>query len=192
MKGRTSMPLPLGHTAIGLAVYEICKPPHSTPPSRWRRISYILLVMVLANLPDIDILGGLLSQGNGYAFHRGPTHSFLFALIMGYGIHQVLRRSNQLPQIGAGTGVFIISSHIMADYVFTDAPVSFFWPLEIYWCGGHEEWSGIMHEVLLKEYQDLDLLLGSLLAIIAVRWLRKTLRRSKYRLWINKGTQQAN
>jgi hypothetical protein len=50
------MPFPIGHTAIGLAAYETVNANESHGP-RWARI---LFVTVLANLPDLDIMVGLL------------------------------------------------------------------------------------------------------------------------------------
>ena len=58
------MPLPLGHTAIGLATYETAQN-NDHDASRW---SAFALIAVLANLPDIDIVLGLLFQGNGNLF----------------------------------------------------------------------------------------------------------------------------
>ena len=73
------MPLPLGHAAIGLATYETVK--KEDPGSS--RISIFLFITILANLPDVDVLVGLLTHGNGSLFHRGPTHSLAFALASG-------------------------------------------------------------------------------------------------------------
>lgn len=42
-----------------------------------------LLFMVLANLPDIDFLIGYAVAGDPHAYHQGPTHSLLFALVAG-------------------------------------------------------------------------------------------------------------
>ena len=44
------MPLPLGHTAIGLTTYELCSKKNSAF-SRWELAVFVTL---LANLPDID------------------------------------------------------------------------------------------------------------------------------------------
>ena len=74
------MPLPLGHAFIGAATYELCLDNNSI----FRQWQVALFTMVLANLPDLDIFIGLVFRGNGNAFHRGPTHSLLFVLIMGY------------------------------------------------------------------------------------------------------------
>ena len=70
------MPSPLGHAAFGLAVHEL--QPKGT--SNLGPAKTFILVSVLANLPDIDVLLGLIFCGNGGAFHRGVTHSILFVL----------------------------------------------------------------------------------------------------------------
>lgn len=41
------------------------------------------LFMLLANLPDIDFLAGYLVARDPNAFHQGPTHSLLFAMVAG-------------------------------------------------------------------------------------------------------------
>jgi membrane-bound metal-dependent hydrolase YbcI (DUF457 family) len=186
------MPLPLGHTAIGLVTHEISKTHLTSDTDRSTAIKTLMLVVILANLPDIDIIVGLLIQGNGYAFHRGPTHSLLFALIMGYIISRLTCLSDKWPTLGTGTCVSIISSHLLADYFLTDAPVSFFWPLEVHWSSGHEKWADIFNAVFLKEYQDLDILIGSVLSICFIRWMRKFIHRSKYRLSMGKGVHRVN
>ena len=72
------MPLPLGHTAIGLATYELA----NNYDSGLSRVKIFIFVTFLANIPDIDVFAGLLLEGNGNAFHRGPTHSILFAIVL--------------------------------------------------------------------------------------------------------------
>lgn len=68
------MPFPLGHAAGGLAIYELyAKNGFKVRP--WKALVFII---VLTNLPDIDMLIGLILQANGNIFHRGPSHSLLF------------------------------------------------------------------------------------------------------------------
>ena len=63
------MPFPLGHAAGGLAIYEsYAKNGFNMRP--WKALVFIV---VLTNLPDIDVLIGLIFHGNGDIFHRGPT-----------------------------------------------------------------------------------------------------------------------
>ncbi len=62
------MPLLLGHAAIGLTTHDMCCK-NNLAFSWWK---VVVFVVVLANLPDIDVVIGLLLQGNGCVFHRGP------------------------------------------------------------------------------------------------------------------------
>jgi membrane-bound metal-dependent hydrolase YbcI (DUF457 family) len=125
------MPLPLGHFAIGLAVHETT----SSHSAFSRRIIFAAIV-VLANLPDVDVIIGLLVDSNGSAFHRGPTHSLLFAVMAGYLAAKALAAWFKLPQLGFVSCFLVILSHIAADALLTDSAVSFFWPLEAHWSTG--------------------------------------------------------
>ena len=82
------MSLPLGHASLGLAAYDLTR--KSADVSLFRQWKVFTIVIILSNLPDIDILLGLLYSGNGALIHRGPTHSLLFAVIMGGHIQHVL------------------------------------------------------------------------------------------------------
>jgi hypothetical protein len=74
------MPLPIGHSAIGFATHSLI----SNDKASFNKWHMAIFIIILSNLPDMDVLFGLILQNNGSAFHRGPTHSILFALIMGY------------------------------------------------------------------------------------------------------------
>ena len=63
-------------------------------------------------------------------YHRGPTHSLLFALVVAYPMTQAHRVWSRIPRITYKTASFLILTHIFADILFTSSPVSFFWPLE--------------------------------------------------------------
>ena len=144
------MPLPLGHTAIGIATHSIfSKDEHGKLD--WQTT---LVITVLANLPDIDVIFGLILQNNGSAFHRGPTHSILFAVIAGYAIYKTALWLQKAPRLSLMMGMAIILSHILADAVFTNAPVSFFWPLEVYWSTGNAGWQDIVHAVVFEAARD--------------------------------------
>ena len=134
------MPFPLGHTAIGLAAFETAHKSNSCSS----RLYLFATITVLANLPDVDILFGLLVSGNGSAFHRGPTHSLLFAVVAGYLVSWVSRRWHRLPNMSFGLCTVLIFSHVVADLFLTTAPVSIFWPLEVHWTVGHSSWSDVL------------------------------------------------
>ena len=74
------MPLPIGHSAIGFATHSLI----SNDKANFNKWHMAIFIILFSNLPDMDVLFGLILQNNGSAFHRGPTHSILFAFIMGY------------------------------------------------------------------------------------------------------------
>ncbi len=165
------MPLPLGHTAIGLATFKTVDKVDS------RASGWILLVWitVLANLPDIDVLMGLLVQGNGNMFHRGPTHSLLFALICGCLASQAWRMNRHVPRIGFPPCFAIVFSHVLADMAFTSAPVSLLWPLEVYWSDGSSGWGQIAHTVVFESFEDIGIVAGAVLYIAILGLIRRWL-----------------
>jgi membrane-bound metal-dependent hydrolase YbcI (DUF457 family) len=162
------MPLPIGHTAIGLATFEL-----SSSQSAFKRWKRFLFITVLANLPDIDVIIGLLLAWNGNAFHRGPTHSLLFALIAGFFMWQIGRNWLKISKISFRLCSLLILSHVIADAVFTHSPVSLFWPLEVNWSSGHAGWTKVVHTVLLESYQDGWILLGCAIVIVLNRNARR-------------------
>jgi membrane-bound metal-dependent hydrolase YbcI (DUF457 family) len=164
------MPFPLGHTAIGLAAFETVHKPHS-----WgSRLRLLTFITALSNLPDIDILFGLLINGNGGAFHRGPTHSLLFAIGAGYLTAWLSRRWHQLPSLSAGLCALLIFSHVVADLLLTSAPVSIFWPLEVNWTVGHSSWGDVLGMALFQSVQDIIIAVMAGLYLFILRQLRGT------------------
>lgn len=165
------MPFPIGHTAIGLAAFETAQ----TSPARTSRLAQILFITLLANLPDLDVLAGLIVQGNGAAFHRGPTHSLLFAIVAGYGASHLWRLWRRIPKIGFGLCSLLVFSHTLADMFLTTAPVSMFWPLEIHWLAGHNTWIQVVDMVLFQSYQDAGIAIAAIVYVFALRYLRGAL-----------------
>jgi hypothetical protein len=123
----------------------------------------------LANLPDIDILIGLLFHGNGSLFHRGITHSLLFALLTAVLSAQSWRLWSKLPKISFGTCFAVIFSHIAADLLLTSSPVSLFWPFEIYHSTGYRGWLDVLNIVFFKGYRDGVIIAGSALIFFLIR-----------------------
>lgn len=162
------MPFPIGHTAIGLAAYETAQ----SKPARASRAAHILFITLLANLPDVDILIGLVFQGNGAAYHRGPTHSLLFALVFGFIASHAWRIWSRVPRLAFGLCSLLIFSHVAADMFLTAAPVSLFWPLEIYWSSGHSTWGQVIDMVLFQSVQDAGITVAALLYVTALRFIR--------------------
>lgn len=163
------MPLPLGHTAIAWAAFESLDREEEAAPLSAR----MLLVAALANLPDLDVLLGLVLQGNGGAFHRGPTHSLLFALAAGWAAAQLWRLSPRIPRIRPGLGFLLVFSHVAADLLLTSAPVSLLWPLEVHFSGGHSGWGEVLRSVVFQSLQDVGLALGCLGYVLLLRQARR-------------------
>ncbi len=165
------MPLPLGHTALGLASYEVVAGENTGTG----RLKLFLWIVVLANLPDLDMVVGLLISGNGSQFHRGPTHSLIFALVMGFLASRTWRLNPIIPKISFLTGFTIIFSHVMGDLFFTDSPVSIFWPLvPPNWSGSYSGWQDVIHSVLFKGLCDFGVIIGSVLFISLIRMIRNS------------------
>lgn len=163
------MPLPVGHTAIGLAAYELMNK-NNTAASR---LKIIIFLAILANIPDVDVIVGLLLKWNGNAFHRGPTHSLFFALIMGFFASKAWTVSSQIPRMTFGVCFLIIISHILADFFFTSAPVSFFWPFEVSWSSGYRGWNDVLTSIFLQGFQNVGIIIGSGISIILARLARR-------------------
>ncbi len=163
------MPLPLGHAAIGLTAYDLCSG-NDCGFSRWKLAFFIVL---LANLPDIDVLIGLLFQGNGNAFHRGPTHSVIFALAMGFLASNAWKFWSQIPKIGFRNCFWVIISHVMADFFFGGSQVSFFWPFEVHWANGYRGWGDVLNSVFMKAVQDAPIVMACAVLIALNRQMRK-------------------
>jgi hypothetical protein len=163
------MPFPLGHTAIGLATYKTVEGAEKET-AQWKLLAAIT---VLANLPDIDVVLGLIAQGNGNLFHRGPTHSLLFALVTGYLASQAWRLGRQIPRLRFGPCFLIVFSHVLADMVFTASPVSLLWPFEVHWSGGSSGWGQIAHAVVFDSLQDVGSLSGAVVYILILGMIRK-------------------
>jgi len=156
------MPLPLGHAVIGLTTHNLCAQDNSV----FRRRSLAVFVIILANLPDIDVLIGLFLCGNGNAFHRGPTHSLMFALVMGYLASNAWKLLANIPKISFKNCSLLVLSHVVADYFFTASPVSFFWPFELNWSIGYAGWGDVVSSVFLKIFRDAEIILGCAVVII--------------------------
>jgi len=161
------MPLPLGHLAIGLATHEL-----SSDRSAFGRWTLLAAILALSNLPDIDVVFGLLLQWNGSAFHRGPTHSLLFALAAGFLASWASGRWTWHPRLGFWSCFALILSHVAADALLTTSAVSFLWPFETNWSLGHRGWKDVFGMVLQGNAQDALIILGSAAAIMAHRTIR--------------------
>jgi len=162
------MPLPLAHAALGLTTHELVGEKQPID-SLWRKLA---LIGLLANLPDIDVVIGLVLWGDGSVFHRGPTHSLLFVLAMGWLASRAWRWWSRTASPSILWCVSIILSHVLADALFTSAPVSFFWPLEVHWSREHCGWLDVIDSVLLGSWADMGLIFAAGLVILFSRVLK--------------------
>jgi hypothetical protein len=144
------MPLPLGHATIGFTIHHLFSRDYSIH-KLWRIAS---VIVIFSNLPDIDILIGLLTHGNGLIYHRGPTHGLLFALVVGILASRSFRLWSQIPKIDFKICFTVILSHVISDLMFTSAPVSLFWPFEVHWVYGYSGWLDVMHSVFFNTFRD--------------------------------------
>jgi inner membrane protein len=162
------MPMPLGHTAAGLAIHDIYSK-SNTSDHLWKTLTFII---ILTNLPDIDVLIGLVMHGNGNFFHRGPTHSLLFALFAAFVASNSWRCWSKIPKISPLLCFLLVFSHIAADAVLTASPVSFWWPLELHLSVGHSGWREIIRSVLFGAFRDLGTIVVSGVVIFLNRLIR--------------------
>jgi membrane-bound metal-dependent hydrolase YbcI (DUF457 family) len=125
--------------------------------------------MILASLPDIDVPFGLIFSGNGSAFHRGPTHSLLFALGSGLLVSKAWKWWPFLPRISFLTGFFLVLSHVLGDLLLTTNSVSLLWPIEVYWSPGHTAWEDLFAS-FFGFFQDIGIILTCTALIILKRF----------------------
>jgi membrane-bound metal-dependent hydrolase YbcI (DUF457 family) len=164
------MPYPLGHTAIGLTTYEL-NGQKATPSQRF----WVLMsVLLLSNLPDFDMLVGLVITGNAEAFHRGPSHSLFFAIAMGYAASKIAKRFWAVSPLSFRLCTGLIFSHVIADLVFTSAPASLFWPFEVHFNTGISSLGDVFHGIFFQSVKDIGIFLGCLGIIILIRGLKRT------------------
>ena len=161
------MPLPIAHSTIGFTIHSLCSADESDF-SRWKAL---LGILTISNMPDVDVLLGIVCEGNGNVFHRGPTHSLVFALIGGFLASRVLRLWSQFPKFNFRICFLLILSHVVADSVFTSSPISFFWPTTVNWIGGYIGLTHVVDLVLFGNYQDANIITGCGVVIL----LRRTL-----------------
>ncbi len=73
------MPLPIAHSAAGLAGYLAFRKRTPTIPAK-QELFLLGSCLFLANLPDLDFVPGFLCCEPG-RFHHGPSHSLVVGLI---------------------------------------------------------------------------------------------------------------
>jgi inner membrane protein len=123
------MPSPIGHSLAGLCGYFVAPGLRERP----RGASALALSLLLANLPDADILLGL-SAGAIGRFHRAASHSLLAALAVGLAVGAVSRWRARGEAVAWGLwGGCLYLSHLVLDLMVRDpsAPygIQLLWPV---------------------------------------------------------------
>jgi hypothetical protein len=153
---------------IGFAAHEIsCK--NSTTCPWWKTAVFI---GILANLPDVDVLVGLVFRGNGWAFHRGPTHSLVFALLMACLASRAWKIWSHAPKTSFLSCFLMILSHVIADSWIGNSAVSLFWPFEVSWATGHIGWGGVVSSVFLNSLNEADIIMVGGLGVVLIRLIK--------------------
>jgi membrane-bound metal-dependent hydrolase YbcI (DUF457 family) len=148
------MPSPVGHAAAGLVIHSL----YAKSNKKGQLWKIVVYVIVLTNLPDVDVLIGLLVDGNGNFFHRGPTHSLLFAVAMAFIASNAWRCWGKIPKVSPLLCFLLVVSHVVADAILTSSPVSFWWPLELNLSVGHSGWREIIKSVFFGTFRDLGII----------------------------------
>lgn len=101
------MPLPIAHGLVGASVVTVIHP--KTDLKNWKPL---LIGFILANCPDLDFVFSATLGWRG--FHRGFTHSLMFAFLVSSVIFIWLRDRNwRIPL--AYSAAFL--SHTVLDYL---------------------------------------------------------------------------
>jgi inner membrane protein len=127
------MPLPVAHTAAGLASYLVFRNESAGNTASKKQLTLALLAVIVANLPDLDFLPGLIIDQPD-KFHHGPSHSLLTGGITGILVYFVARlffselSKTSLLLMFLTAGI----SHTVLDFLAIDTSfpygVPLFWP----------------------------------------------------------------
>ncbi len=131
------MPSPVGHSVIGLSIGLLYAWPRGSVAGRWmetikRHRFPLFLAVVLANLPDIDYVPGILT-GDLNAYHQQITHTLGWILLVAGGTWMVWKYVQ--PTVGLKEAAFILAclaGHLVADWLTDDGSYPFgimmWWP----------------------------------------------------------------
>lgn len=166
------MPLPVAHGLLGATLVAAI---HPEPAKRY--FIPLLTGAFLANAADFDF--ALVFILRSKAWHRGFSHSILFALIVGLTFVLLLGRRRVREALAYGAG---FASHSILDYVTTKegGGVELLWPfsserLVFGWVGLSELPSRMAPAEIVKSLV-LELMLFTALLLLAIG-VRKYLRR---------------
>ncbi len=116
------MPLPIAHGLIAASVVAAVRPYGA------RRVNYRMLLVgaALGICPDFDYLLNWI-PGLGGGWHHGFTHSFAFAIALGWLTAAVLGRRDARTVSAYGLATF---SHSLLDFLLTESRgIELLWPL---------------------------------------------------------------
>lgn len=125
---KVPMPTSVAHILGGYAALEA-----GAAPKPRRGMFFLFLVLIVANLPDLDFLPGLL-LGNEGLFHRGATHSILAAVVVAGALGAALGPRFGGARTVAGWALMAYGSHLVLDLVVPDPSgrgggVALLWPI---------------------------------------------------------------
>ncbi len=165
------MPLPVAHALVGASVVAATY----TRPNSPRYPVALIVGALLANAPDLDFL--LVFTFHSRSWHRGFTHSFVFAAIVGllFVVSLGLRRARDAAAYGLA-----FASHCVLDFLTTKegGGVELLWPfstdrLALRWAGLSELPSRLPPLAILK-WLAVELALFTPLLLVVWYWRRRS------------------
>lgn len=132
------MPSPIAHSVTGYALAHLPFIKSRTFPSKLWPMTPLatLYALFITNLPDLDFVPQIIT---GLRFHRGPSHSFITALVVSSLLAGIVYRyrksqakrgrlSGYKPLFALTLGLY--SSHLLLDLLtFGGNGIPLFWPL---------------------------------------------------------------
>jgi membrane-bound metal-dependent hydrolase YbcI (DUF457 family) len=127
------MPTPIGHSLAGITIQLA-----SGHKLARHQLTSLLLILVVASLPDIDFLPGYWS-GEPRAYHWGPTHSVFAALMVGAACGWVARLRGRRFGVTCLLVSAVYASHLLLDMMLgpDEAPSL---GLQVFWPVNHDRW----------------------------------------------------
>lgn len=124
----------VAHGLIGVACYCAARSFSSGDKKLPLNLGTLMLAVLFANIPDLDMLVSLMVYGDHRVLHGGVSHTLLFAVTGGVLVWVFTRRYTCRVELSIAAA-FILLSHVLVD-VFTGANIGFypthgaapFWP----------------------------------------------------------------
>ena len=143
-----------------------------------RYLPQLILLVLLANLPDIDFLFGLGDRANWDALHHGFTHSFVAAFVVAFAVTCVWRMAGSFWR-SFSLCFLAYSSHLLIDFFTgtklgwnsTASGIPLLWPLAKEFGSPLVLVVGVKHKDLQSSLYEL-LVFGVFTAALVVAWAR--------------------